>query len=241
MRNLETRTQTRENFDLRTFYGKLYDGTIKSHVPNPARNSILERMQPVIEKLTPQDRVLDLGAGRQIMERFMLKSLNGKNAPDCQFVTLDFADIKAGKLLERDTSSVVHVRGDGARLPFRDNTFSAVFSDMAFEFMGNQKYAELGRVVKPDGHIFINILHEKAPETQIPEYEARVSESRNNKTQLNKWVDYWRNYQRVCSEFTQSPHAVTERFRQNGMVINRYQFAESPQYDWVEIDARKVA
>lgn len=241
MRTLEARIQAPGEFDLRTFYGRFYDGTLKSHVPNPARSSMLERMRPVVEKLTPQDRVLDLGSGRQIMERFMLRGLNGRVAPSCQFVTLDFADIKPGKLLERDTPSVVHVRGNGAQLPFRDGTFSAVFSDMAFEFMGDQKFAELGRVVKSDGHIFINVLHEKAPDTQIPAYEERVAESRNNKQHLRSWVEYWKNYQKVCSEFTQNPQAVIEKFAQNGMAVSRYQFAESPSYDWVEIDARKTA
>src|SRR3989344_444950 len=105
--------------------------------PDESRASLIERVYPHISFLTEEDIVLDLGAGRQIFEK-EYEDKYGK--PSCQIVTMDIAEIQTNRLL---TQVHTHIQASGRRMPFRNESFDTVVSNMAFDFMLPEALPEL--------------------------------------------------------------------------------------------------
>lgn len=128
--------------------------TEKEDSPDASRVSLRRRLREVSGYLLADDNVLDLGAGRQIFEREYRQVYTAENF---NFVTLDFANIKNKKLLGKKGDS--HVRAAGDKLPFADETFAAVVSSMALDFMPTGAISEMVRVMRPGGRAFVNLHH----------------------------------------------------------------------------------
>ena len=157
-------TETRANLytpaDFSLDYTQYYQRRT-SDSPPEARKELSNRLlQLIVEKLSTQDSVaiLDLGAGRQILEAELAASPHFSALRNkVKIFTLDIADLHKKQLL---TSHFQHLRANGAELPFADNTFDIIFSCMAIDFMPrNQTFSEVSRVLKTNADVLINFHH----------------------------------------------------------------------------------
>lgn len=99
-------------------------------------------------KETPFSTVLHLGSGRDKREIGDLCSERGE--------VVAF-DIDTEELQNNTTEKCV--TGDASQLPFDDNTFDLICSDYVFEHLPapDRAFAELNRVLKEEGRIFITV------------------------------------------------------------------------------------
>ena len=78
--------------------------------------------------------------------------------PNTHILATDFDEDSIEMARQRDHSSNVEFQGaDATKLPYRDNQFDAAFSVLTLHHIHNfeQAVAELARVVKPNGDIYI--------------------------------------------------------------------------------------
>jgi len=100
-------------------------------------------MMDILESLPSGARVLDLGA--------RTGSFTAPRA-DLRVVRLDLDAPPPG-------ASAGYVRGDAARLPFRDAAFDAIVANHSLEHFAGLENAlrEIGRVVKPGGWLYVSV------------------------------------------------------------------------------------
>lgn len=130
-------------------------------------------------------RILDMGAGRQILESELQRHPRFKYIADrVQIITLDIALLKRSQLLAQ---SVDHVTADGSNLPFAENAFDVVYSSMAIDFMPRSRtFKEVKRVLRPDGKIFINFHHEDLIDIKGREQDQILDSMRSVARQMSK-------------------------------------------------------
>lgn len=204
----------------------------KVHGPDEARTSLARRMRPEFVKLGPSDFVLDLGAGRQAMERQILR--NWRKQINCTFVTFDIAEIKASQLLRR--SSVMPVRGSGAHLPFRDGVFSAAMSSMGLELMPTGAIPELARVLKPGASTHLNVLHPSISSWKRDDLLKPAQHARKND---KMYADFWSHYAREDNVFGKGEANIEDVLQEFGFEVNRIDTVRSHNTSWIEIDATR--
>lgn len=100
-------------------------------------------------------RILDLGSGTGFFTRQLVQAY-----PDAQVIGLDIAE---GMLqFARNTASdLIHwLCGDAENLPLADHSIDLIFSSLAIQWCNNlpQLMAELARVLKPGGRVYIATL-----------------------------------------------------------------------------------
>lgn len=152
----------------------------KKDSPDQSRASLIKRVHPHIESLPPTSKILDLGAGRQIFEK-EYEDAYGK--PKCQIVTMDIASIPANRLLAQ---GYPHIQASGRTMPFGNEQFDAVVSNMAFDFMLPEGLLELNRITKPDAPIFLNLHHPSLVRYDIETNLAKVKRQINNELKFTK-------------------------------------------------------
>ncbi len=98
------------------------------------------------------DRVLDVGCGTGFATEGLLEHTERVHALDQSIHQLEQAYAKLGK-----NGPVRFYRGDAERLPFRDDTFDAVWSSGSIEYWPNpvQTLREFRRVVEPGGNVLV--------------------------------------------------------------------------------------
>ena len=214
----------------RDFYSEIYL-RFKQDSPDSSRTSLTRRAKHLLSQLTEEESVLDLGAGRQIFEREYARSY-GK--PTCQIVTFDIAKLRKRQLL---TSSfrASHIRGNGERLPFKNESFSLVLSNMALDFMPEIAIDELYRVVKPNGHVFINLHH---PDL-IPENLDELLNNKKLKKQERSVYEFWK-FLRDNDKLLQDPDEIRTKFFSRGFRIIRLNEATDNRDKWWEVDLVKI-
>jgi ubiquinone/menaquinone biosynthesis C-methylase UbiE len=130
--------------------------------PYESRRHLIHRLLTTIEHKLEQGqqtvRILDMGAGKQVLEKELQQSSRfQKIAANVQIITLDIAYLKKEQLLAQDIS---HVVADGSRLPFASDIFDVVYSSMAIDFMPRaEAFAEIQRVSAADASYIFNFHH----------------------------------------------------------------------------------
>lgn len=215
-------------------YG-VYWKTEKTHGPAHARNSLSKRAMADLLNLEPTEWVLDLGAGRQALER---QWSNWQQNIQAQVATVDIAEIKRRQLLKGTSAKIHHVRGDGAQLPYQDGTFSVAVSSMGLELMPNQSIAELARVVKPDGKVFLNVLD---PSVSARKRDLVAEPRRNRRTSESdkRAQEFWNYYARGENVFNKGEDAIRQVMGEFGLGIDRIETIETHGTAWIEIDATR--
>lgn len=202
----------------------------KVHGPDEARTSLARRMRPEVIKLGPEDYVLDLGAGRQAMERQLLR--NWRRQISCNFVTFDIAELRNSQLLGR--SNVAPVRGSGAHLPFKDGVFSAAMSSMGLELMPTGAIPELARVLKAGASAHLNVLH---PSISSWKRDDLLKPHQHLKRNDQMYRDFWSHYAREDNVFGKGDAAIEDVLEEFGFDVSRIDTVRSHNTSWIEIDA----
>jgi demethylmenaquinone methyltransferase/2-methoxy-6-polyprenyl-1,4-benzoquinol methylase len=98
------------------------------------------------------DRVLDVGCGTGFATAGLLEHTDDVHGLDQSAHQLEQAYGKFGR-----TGPVRFYRGDAERLPFRDDSFAAVWSSGSIEYWPNpvETLAELRRVTEPGGPVLV--------------------------------------------------------------------------------------
>jgi demethylmenaquinone methyltransferase/2-methoxy-6-polyprenyl-1,4-benzoquinol methylase len=134
----------------RLFYkylSKVYD-RVNPFVWNEAmRTEAIDMME-----LDPDDRVLDVGCGTGFGTEGLLRETEHVHGLDQSVHQLEKAWAKLGK-----HDPVAFARGDAERLPYKDDTFDALWSSGSIEYWPNpvDALAEFRRVVKPGGPVLV--------------------------------------------------------------------------------------
>lgn len=155
-----------------------HDGTTKEHVRNvynqiageydrriPGTTRVDERFMDtetafVLERVLPEDRVLDLGCGTGRFTLPVARRAADVVGLDLSAGMLDVADAKA----REQGLAIGFEQGDMADLPFESGSFDVVVSMLALMHVPladrEQVFAEIGRVLRPGGRAVIGVKNE---------------------------------------------------------------------------------
>lgn len=103
-------------------------------------------------------KILDVGSGTGT-----LTDVLAKRYPAAEIVGLDIAQGMVEVADSRfDNQSVKYIEGDGENLPFYDSTFDLAVSSASLQWMDPEKvFAEVARVLKPDGRFYFSTFGPK--------------------------------------------------------------------------------
>lgn len=144
---------------LSQFYGRHYRNE-KHDSPEESRVSMIRRMVAHLSDGTPGNKILDIGAGRQSLER-QLFSFNPHIRlllESLEITTIDLADLNSRSLLAK-RSGVHHIQSQGESIPLPDNKFSLVVSNHALDFMPRTAFKDAYRVTTPGGLAILYFHH----------------------------------------------------------------------------------
>lgn len=168
---------------LKAAYTKLYRdhpgslGPIRHDSPERSRTRMIRNLIDVLLTGIPNNRVINIGSGPQILEHQIMKgyavsaSAIGRSAgmergeflSQFTFITVDIADIRKRDLMALRLPNVMHTQADALSLNFRDGTFGAVISNLCIDFIPRTDfdlpYTEAKRVLATDGTALFNFHH----------------------------------------------------------------------------------
>lgn len=132
----------------------------ESDSPSSSREFLVERIienAQCILSGRSDCTMFSLGAGRQIVEAELQEQEVFKIiAPLVNVVTADIATLDKNMLL---SNAAAAIQADGQYLPFADESFDMVYSNMAVDFMPRTVFPEIERVLRPRGIVLINFHH----------------------------------------------------------------------------------
>lgn len=214
---------------INTFYSKFYLRD-KEDSPDQSRVSLARKSMPIIARLSESDYVLDLGAGRQIFEREYQKSYG---RADCQFVTIDIAQIRKRQLLSK-SRNISHARASGTHLPFNDQSFSLVVSNMALDFMPEDTIGELFRVMRYGGVGLVNMHH---PDLIPDDLDTKLS--RSDLTERQRGIyEFWK-YLRDNNVLYSDDFEIFDKFFLHGFNVKKIDKKNDSANSWWELELFK--
>lgn len=206
----------------------------KTHGPSEARTSLLKRVMQSAVKLEESDWILDLGSGRQILERQIERDWADKIR--AKIATIDIAELRKKQLLMRDDGKTHHARGDGASLPYKDASFAMAVSSMGLELMPTGAIAELARVLKPNGKALLNVLD---PSISTNRRDLIAQPRRRTTDSDRRSQNFWSHYAREGNIFNKGESAIRSVMEEYGLNIDRIETREERDTAWIEIDATR--
>lgn len=231
--------------EVQNFY-TLYYKTERDDSPDASRTSILSRAMTNIGSLSPNDWVVDLGAGKGALEEELIQTYG---RPNCKIATIDLATVaKPDFIGERD----LHIQASGLAMPFPDESISVGISNMAIDFMGIQAVREFHRVLKqgaplhlnlhnPDGIIPLDLdvqfgrVNRKI--TNAQRYGKPIKDSLLQKREVLRFKRYLRDNGILFSNLEE----ITGVFESIGFKVEGAKLAEDKFKDkWWEVDVRKL-
>lgn len=214
---------------INTFYSKFYLRD-KEDSPDQSRLLLARKSKPIISGLGSRDYVLDLGAGRQIFEREYVRSYG---QPAYQIVTVDIAEIRRRQLLTK-IGDISHVRASGSHLPFNNESFSLVVSNMALDFMPENTIDELHRVMKPGSVGLVNLHH---PDLIPEDLESRLSQSHLTERQ-RRVHEFWK-YLRENNILYSDEFEILNKFFLHGFYVKGIDRVVEHEDTWWELEVIK--
>ena len=211
---------------LATHYSDAYKGAIKHDSPERSRVSMNKRILELVAEGIPEKRILSIGAGRQMLERQLFKFAGNKQLllQGLQVVTMDIARIGGGNLLAKKYG-VEHTRADALALPYPDNQFGLVVSNHAIDFLPEEAYGEVGRVLAPGGKAIFYCHHPSMLET--------IDGAKNNNVKV--WWQYLKD-NRVLME---NEGQIRDRLAKYGLEVEEVKLNTDGTDKWWEVVAHK--
>lgn len=211
--------------------------------PDDSRASLIKRVHPFIDSLPQGSVVLDLGAGRQIFEK-EYEDKYGK--PPCRIVSMDIASIPKDRLL---ADGYPHIQASGRQMPFPDEQFDAVISNMAFDFMLPDALPELQRVAKSGASIFLNLHHpslvnydidrEQSKVARKMRHEGQFRRTNNEKLRLKRAVFLHHKHLKDNRLLFEIPEQIEEYFSEGGFEVANVEIKSDLSDKWWEVDLVK--
>ncbi|MBP6060608.1 MAG: methyltransferase domain-containing protein [Candidatus Pacebacteria bacterium] len=133
--------------------------------PRECQSSMVGRILKLVgEKKLDPARVLDIGSGRQTIGKQLIASGDQalkEKLKAIKFVSVDIANIGVGSLPALKRPNFKHYRADAAYLPFEDNSFSLIVSNLAIDFVEPREAAfrEAYRVLGGGGRVVFYLHH----------------------------------------------------------------------------------
>jgi len=147
---------------LASHYSRIYSGKDKHDSPDLARTRMCNEVVRLIkDESLPNNRILSIGSGRQALEKQLLVLRDPKSMEllkDTEITTIDIANISKGKLLGLKYG-INHTQANTLNLPFKDNTFGLIISNLAIDFAPKEALREAFRVLSPKGKVLFNFHH----------------------------------------------------------------------------------
>ena len=223
-----------------SYYSDFYTRN-KEDSPDFSRTSLLRRARRYTNDLGSQDYVLDLGAGRQILERMYVQAYG---RPRFGIVTVDIADIGEKILLTaRYPINIRHVRANGAQLPFPHNSFPLVLSNMALDFMPRNAISEMYRVTRPSGHALVNLHHPSLIPANLDELLEKSGtvgwNHRRNVGRIHPEVLAFWKYLRDNRILFENPYEIRTAFSEHGFIVQDVRETSKREDTWWEVDLLK--
>ena len=153
------------------FYTHLYTKGKGHDSPLQSRINMQRRIVAEVEKEDQPVTILGVGAGRGDVEGMLIRNAYGVGSrpwhdhiKKSQIVTIDIADIPSRKLVALGKRQ--HIRADSRNLPFTDNSFDIVTSNLSIDMLRrnqNNDYEdalkEVSRVVRLGGGAVLLSFH----------------------------------------------------------------------------------
>lgn len=222
---------------LETHYTKRYvTENQKSDSPDASRASLLSRARPHIYGLRADEKVIEFGAGRQILIRELVNSAGGV-LPEASIVTVDLAHIPPGKLLVGNNERVKHYQANCAELPEEvGDNFSEAISSLAVDFMlpREKTFAEITRVLRPGAHAHFNLHHRDMIPDDIDDLVTK-----RNLTRHEQEVYPWWKYLKDNDVLFENADDIAAAFEPHGFTIDTIQTNSQGPHIWWEVDMRK--
>ena len=173
---------------IKEIYTQLYrNPLVNSDSPYEAQKQMARAIVDILRASESPKKILHIGAGTGQMEKEMLASYSQNSDRELLkaslFCTLDIATINVRKLASYRRTQVHHVQADGSLLPFPDESFDIVVSNMALDFMPKEAVDELARVAK-GGSNFILTLHHPIMMQQILKDISNLKTKLSNKQKV---------------------------------------------------------
>lgn len=234
----------------RAFYSAFYE-LEDNDSPDNSRLSLITRLHTYVSFLPQKAIVLDLGSGKQILEKEYSHYLKKKKlSPNCQIITVDIAKIQRNQLLSKQPWHQ-HIRADGEKLPFTDSSFDIVVSNMALDFMNKTAIKEVVRVAKKGSPAFFNFHHPALIPTNLDEMIAecrrKISKkvgyggkiSTNKELTLKSLLHH--RYLKDNSVLFQNTDQIKNSLTSYGFFVVSVCEGVSPGDRWWEADVYKIA
>ena len=207
-------------------YSDAYKGAIKHDSPEKSRVSMNQRILGLAAEGILGKRVLSIGAGRQMLERQLLKHAGNKKGlmEGLRVVTMDIARIAARNLFAKKYG-VEHTRADAVALPYPDNQFGLVVSNHAIDFAPQEAYGEVRRVLAPGGKAIFYFHH--------PSMLEAIDWVKNRG--VNKLWQYLKD-SRVLLE---NEEQIRDRLAKYGLEVEEVKLNTDGMDQWWEVAAHK--
>ncbi|MFH1833206.1 MAG: methyltransferase domain-containing protein [Candidatus Levyibacteriota bacterium] len=222
--------------EIAAYYTGKYNSAEKSDSPELARINLIKMAFPYLLSFRQSDRVLDIGAGKQILERQLRNYFKNKAGRPLQIpiVTLDVANIKYRKLLEKKQKNIHHVLARSEKLPIPDESIALVISSMALDLMPDEAIAEVFRVLKPCSHALITLHHPALIPNDLEELLKKQNVRASERRVYEIW-DYLIKNQKLSSDM----NTIANRLNKYGFNIATINEARDEKDTWWEIDLIK--
>lgn len=230
--------------EARESYSIYYESN-RDDSPPESRYSLASRLEPIFSQLPDSSFVLDIGAGRGIFEAEHADRLT--KGGRIKIITADIADLSPEQLLYAKNTDLAHIQGSGTKLPFKDNTFSSGFSNLAIDFMPKEALEEFHRVLKPGSQASINLHH---PDTITPPglherlfaVQKRINQARRygkspKQEDLLSYVALrFKLYLKDHNILYASKDEISSSFGEAGFIIEDIKLGKSTHDKWWEVD-----
>lgn len=203
--------------------------------PDRSRIYLLRRIKNCVGDFGKNDWVLDIGAGKQVLEKEYITLRHG-SPPPFNLITLDVAELRKYQLLATNYK-IPHIKANGTELPFHDESFSLIVSSMALDFMPRDAITEVYRTLKPGRYALVTLHHRSLIPDDLDELirnEGILGRRRNYFRRDLRVYNFWR-YLRDNNILFKDADQIKDVFGEAGFRVERVEEVKFHSDIWWEV------